>query len=206
VVLGGSAVGVIRPKSRLLLGSRLAPGDAILIAPAAGIHANGLTLARSIAEKLPQGYATPVPGDGNGRSYGEVLLDPTPLYGPLVEALQSAAVELHYAAHITGHGFRKLMRASPQFTYVLEQVPEVNPIFRFLVSQANLSEEDSYGTFNMGAGYALYVPESEVERARSAAQSAGFELLHAGHVEAGPKRVVVRPLGLTFREDALQIR
>jgi phosphoribosylformylglycinamidine cyclo-ligase len=206
VVLGGSAVGQIAPKDRLLLGERIEPGDAILIAPATGIHANGLTLARKIAAELPRGYATPVPGDRGGRCYGEVLLDATPLYGPVVEAVQNAGVALHYAAHITGHGWRKLMRADQALSYVVERVPAPPPIFALLAEHAQMSATDAYGTFNMGAGFALFVPAAEVARATAAARAVGCELLAAGHVEAGKKRVVLQPLGVTFEADSLQIR
>lgn len=204
VVLGGSAVGVIRPKERLLGADRLRAGDTILVCPATGIHANGLTLARKLAERLPRGYETPVPRDTGGRCYGEVLLDPAPLYGPLVEAVQRSAVDLHYVAHVTGHGFRKLMRAPQPLTYVLDAVPEVNPIYDLLCE--GLDAEESYGTFNMGAGYVLYVNESDAERAVEAARAAGFSLLRAGTVEAGPRRVVIRPIGVTFEGESLQIR
>ncbi len=128
VVLGGSATGVIASHRELLLGSRVAPGDAILFAPATGIHANGLTLARQTAERLPDGYRTPVPDDPQGRSYGEALLDPTPLYGVLLEALLDAGVELHYAVHVTGHGWRKLMRAPQALTYAIDRLPTVPPV------------------------------------------------------------------------------
>jgi phosphoribosylformylglycinamidine cyclo-ligase len=66
-VLAGSAVGVIRPKERLIRPA-LAEGDVILFLAASGIHANGLTLAQQIAERLPQGYLTPI---ADGRPYGE---------------------------------------------------------------------------------------------------------------------------------------
>ena len=204
IVLGGSAMGVIAPKTRLLLGSRVAAGDAILVCPATGIHANGLTLARKIAASLPHGYETRVPRDPRGRSYGEVLLDPAPLYGPLVEAVQHGGLDLHYVAHVTGHGWRKLMRASRPFTYVIDRIPEVNPVYDLLC--AGMDAAESYGTFNMGAGYVLYLPEPDAERAVGLARAAGFELLRAGTVEAGPKRVVIRPLGVTFEGDTLQIR
>lgn len=206
VVLGGSAVGMIEDRSHLLLGTHVQPGDAMLFAPATGFHTNALTLARSVASALPQGYATPVPGDPQGRCYGEVLLDPTPLYGPLVEALQRDRVALRYCAHITGHGWRKLMRAPQPITYVVTQLPSVPPIFDFVRDNANVSLQEAYGTFNMGAGFALFVASSDVERARDAAALQGFSLLHAGHVESGPKRVVVEPLGFTFDGDSLQIR
>jgi phosphoribosylformylglycinamidine cyclo-ligase len=206
VVLGGSAVGMIAPKQRLLLGARVQAGDAILLAPATGIHANGLTLARKIASELPQGYQTLVPGDPRGRPFGEVLLDPAPLYGPLVEALQEGGIALHYAAHVTGHGWRKLMRAPQALSYVLTLVPSVPPVLAFLCERAGMDHQEAYGTFNMGAGFALFVGSHDVARASAIAADRGFSLLHAGRVEAGEKRVVIEPLGLTFRGDSLQIR
>jgi phosphoribosylformylglycinamidine cyclo-ligase len=204
--LAGAAVGIIKPKGKLLLGSRVEAGDAMLIAPGTGLHANGATLARKIAGELPRGYATEVPGDPKGRAFGEVLLDATPLYGPLVEALQNAAIDLHYAVHVTGHGWRKLMRGTAELTYVVDRVPVVNPIFQLLQARAGLTDEGAYGTFNMGAGFALYLPASAAAQAIRVAKGAGFELLDAGYVETGPKRVVIRPVGVTFEGASLQIR
>ena len=206
VVLGGSAIGSVAPKSRLLLGSRVHAGDVILVARSSGIHANGLTLARRIAAELPKGYETLVPGDPEGRCLGEVLLDASPLYGPLVEALQRAELDLHYVAHITGHGWRKLMRADQELSYVVDQMPEVPAIFPMLAEAAAMSVEEAYGTFNMGGGYALFVSESDASRAMLAAEQAGWDLVRAGVVEAGPRRVVLRPIGVTFDGSTLSIR
>jgi phosphoribosylformylglycinamidine cyclo-ligase len=203
VVLGGSAVGTIA-KDRLLTGARLTPGDAILIAPASGIHANGLTLARKIAKDLPDGYATKVPGDGRG--FGEVLLDATPLYGPLVEALQDGGVDLHYAVHVTGHGWRKLMRAEQALRYVVEVLPPSPPIFELLSEGAKIDRVEAYATFNMGAGFAFFVPEAQVGKAQQAARAIGRELLQIGRVESGAKEVFIAPLDATLAGDSLQIR
>jgi phosphoribosylformylglycinamidine cyclo-ligase len=206
--LAGAATGIIRPKSRLLSGARLAPRDAILLAPSTGIHANGLTLARKVAAGLPDGYATPLPGDPAGRTYGEALLDPAPLYGPLVEALQDAGIDLHYAAHITGHGWRKLMRAERDLTYRLDRVPPVPPVLTFLQQRLGMDDAEAYGTFNMGAGFALYLPEAEVVAAQRIARSlpAPLDLLHAGTLESGPKQVVIGPLDITYAGASLQLR
>jgi phosphoribosylformylglycinamidine cyclo-ligase len=206
LVLGGSAVGSVAPKANLLLGSKLRVGDAILIAKASGIHANGLTLARKIAGELPDGYATRVPDDAQGRCLGEVLLDPTPLYGPLVEALQREAIALHYVVHVTGHGWRKLMRAPQALSYVVDRVPEVPAILRYLQQRAGMQAAEAYGTFNMGAGFAFFVAASDVERAQGVGRALGWELERIGCVEVGPRRVVIRPLGVTFEGESLQIR
>jgi hypothetical protein len=71
VDLAASCTGIISPKSRLSVGDQLGAGDAIVFLAASGIHANGLSLARKLAERLPQGYLTDI---GNGQTYGEALL------------------------------------------------------------------------------------------------------------------------------------
>jgi len=203
VVLGGSAVGLITPSESALFGERLEVGDQILLAPASGIHANGLSLARKIAAGLAHGYQTPI---ADRRTYGEALLDPTPQYAPLVEELQVAGIPLHYAAHITGHGWRKIMRASRELTYRMRKLPPVPPVLSFLQKAAELSTEEAYGTLNMGAGFALYLPSAAVEAAVTVGQRCGFELLHAGAVEAGAQRVIIEPLNITFEGSSLQVR
>jgi phosphoribosylformylglycinamidine cyclo-ligase len=206
IVLGGSAVGTVA-KSQLLLGSRLEAGDVMLAAPSTGIHANGLSLARKLAGELKDGYATPVPGDKSGCALGELLLRPAPLYGPLVESLQARNFGLHYAAHITGHGWRKLMRAPQDFRYVVEHVPEVPPVLRFLQQLARMDDAEAYGTFNMGIGYVFFVAPEDAERAITmAAQDDGCDLIRIGYVDRGPRSVEIEPLGVTFKSDSLQIR
>jgi phosphoribosylformylglycinamidine cyclo-ligase len=205
VVLGGSALG-FASKGELLLGSRVEPGDRVLIAPATGIHTNGLTLARDVASKLSNGYQTLVTGDLAGRTYGEALLEPTPLYGPLLEALFDAKVAVHYAVHVTGHGWRKLMRSTRPLRYVVDVLPPVPAVLSELVRAAGMSVAEAYGTFNMGAGFAIYVPESAEAAALTVAERAGFSLLSAGHVETGARSVVIEPLGITFDGESLAIR
>jgi len=205
VVLGGSAVGIVR-KDHVLLGSKLRAGDVMLAASATGIHANGLSLARKLACELPHGYATPLPGDPQGRGIGEVLLDPAPLYGPILEALQVAEVELHYAVHVTGHGWRKLMRAAQPFQYVVDLIPEVPPVLRHLQQLAKMDDAEAYGTFNMGIGYVFFVAPKDVARAQQVATNVGHHLLRLGEVQEGPKQVSIQPLNLTFKGDSLQIR
>jgi phosphoribosylformylglycinamidine cyclo-ligase len=81
--LAASCTGLVNPKSRLSVGDALAPGDAIVLLASSGIHANGLSLARKLIERLPHGYLTPV---APGLSYGEALLAPTLLYSPVMLA------------------------------------------------------------------------------------------------------------------------
>src|SRR5262249_20874348 len=64
IVLAGSAVGRIAPKSHRITGD-VRDGDAIVLLASSGVHTNGLTLCRALADRLPKGYLTPI--DGSGR-------------------------------------------------------------------------------------------------------------------------------------------
>jgi phosphoribosylformylglycinamidine cyclo-ligase len=82
----------------------------------------------------------------------------------------------------------------------------VPPVLRRLVELARLDDAAAYGTFNMGAGFAFFVAPQDAARAQEIAVTNGWSLHRIGYVEAGPKRVVIRPLGVTFEGESLQIR
>ncbi len=201
--LAASCTGLINPKERLSVGDKLAPGDAIVLLASSGIHANGLSLARKLVERLPQGYLTPV---APGLSYGEALLAPTVLYSPVTEALYQAGITPHYCANITGHGWRKLLRHPASHTYRIHRVPEVTPVLKFIQQHAQQDDREAYSTLNMGAGFALFVRAEDAQRTVEVAQAQGVAALVAGQVETGAKRLIIEPLGIEFGDDALQLR
>lgn len=202
VVLSGSAIGIIKPKEQLIAGS-IQHGDAIVIIESSGIHANGLTLARKIADKLPEGYLTSL---SDGRTYGETLLDPTHIYVELIEDCLDIGVDIHYVVNITGHGWRKLMRATQPFTYVIETLPTQLPIFDFLQQHGPVDDLEAYGNLNMGAGFALYVTEVEAAQVIDFAQRLSLRAFVAGHIEDGDKKVVIKPKNLEYRAETLAVR
>ena len=201
--LAASCTGLVNPKERLSLGDQLAAGDAIVLLASSGIHANGLSLARKLVERLPQGYLTPLPG---GSSYGEALLAPTVLYSPVTEALYKAGIVPRYCANITGHGWRKLLRHPAQLTYRIHSVPQVTPVLRFIQEQARQDDREAYSTLNMGAGFAIFVKAQDAQRTVDVAKAAGVHAIVAGSVEAGPKQLLIEPLGIRFGDDDLQLR
>jgi phosphoribosylformylglycinamidine cyclo-ligase len=201
--LAASCTGIIKPKTRLSVGDQLAPGNAIVLLASSGIHANGLSLARKLLERLPQGYRTPV---APGLNYGEALLAPTALYSPVTEALHQAGITPTYCANITGHGWRKLLRHPAQHTYRITQLPEVPAVLKFIQHHAGHSDHEAYSTLNMGAGFALFVPAQDAQKTVEVAQAQGIQAVHAGQVEAGRKQLLIDPLGLVFGDDALQLR
>jgi phosphoribosylformylglycinamidine cyclo-ligase len=193
---------VVAP-SRLTLGERLGDGDAIVLLASSGIHANGVSLARKLAERLPDGYRTRL---SDGTMYGEALLVPTVLYSPVTEALAAAGIVPHYCANVTGHGWRKLMRHPGEFAYRLHTLPTIPPVLDFIRQQAGISDREAYGNLNMGAGFALYVAAQDAQRCVEIAAACGVTAWHAGTVESGKKQVVIEPLQLAFGADDLHVR
>jgi phosphoribosylformylglycinamidine cyclo-ligase len=205
--LAASCTGLVNPKPRLTLGEHLGSGDAIVLLQSSGIHANGLSLARKIAERLPQGYQTPIGSETEpGLRYGPALLAPTLLYSPVTEALWAAGVRVHYAANITGHGWRKLLRHPKALTYRVHTLPPVPRVLRFMQQQAAMGDAEAYGTLNMGAGFALFVHGDDAERTVATARAQGIEAWVAGRVEAGPKQLFIEPIGVHWGADELLLR
>ncbi len=201
--LAAACTGIVSPKQRLSLGAQLRAGDAIVLLASSGIHANGLSLARKLVECLPDGWLTEV---APGVSYGQALLAPTTLYSPVTQALWQSDIGVHYAAHITGHGWRKLLRHPAPFTYRIHTVPPVPAVLRFIQQHARQDNFEAYGTLNMGAGFALFLPADQADAAVSVARELGIAALVAGRVEDGPKRLIIEPLGIEFGGDTLQVR
>lgn len=202
VVLSGSAVGIIKPKERLISGP-IEDGDAIVMFASSGIHANGLSLARKIAAST--GYDALL---SDGRLYGEALLDPTHIYVPVVEDCLDAGVNLHYAVNITGHGWRKLMRAVEPFIYEIDNIPKPQPVFEFIQEHGPVDDAEAYGNFNMGAGFAVYVRPAEAEKIIGIAKTHSIVAWVAGSIrkDAGHKRVVIKPKNLTYEGETLNVR
>lgn len=201
--LVGACIGIIKPKERLTLGDELTSGDAILLIESSGIHANGLSLARAVAEKLPDGYGTKLP---DGTTYGETILTPTHIYVNLIKDLFNSGIDIHYMANITGHGWRKLMRANKNLTYQITQIPLIPQIFDFIQEHSGSSDEDMYGNFNMGAGFAIYLPADQVEKTSAIAEKNNLKSWNAGVVQEGPKQVIIQPKNITFGAETLEVR
>jgi phosphoribosylformylglycinamidine cyclo-ligase len=202
IELAGSAVGLVPEGRGPILGDELGPGDEIVLVASSGLHANGASLARLVAERLPDGYRTALP---SGRSFGEALLDPSVIYVKLVEALLDADVEIHYLSHVTGHGLLKLMRPRRELGYRIDRLPEVPEALAFLASEAGLSPAAAYSTFNMGAGFAVYCAAGSAAVVVARARELGLAAWLAGAVEPGPRRVMLSELGVVYESDDLDL-
>ena len=201
--LAASCVGIVPSHAHLTLGAQLRAGDVIVLLAASGIHANGVSLARKLAQSLPQGYATRL---SDGRAFGEAVLDPTILYPPVLKALWAAKVLPHYCVNITGHGWRKLMRHPAAFTYRMQSIPAVPEVLAFMQREGRMDLREAYGSLNMGAGFALFVAPGDVAATIAAARSSGVSAWACGVVESGSRRVLIEPLGIEYTADELALR
>lgn len=201
--LGGAAIGIISNKKRLITDRKLKTGDRILMIKSNGVNANGISLTRAIANKLPKGYATKLK---DGSTYGEALLQKSNIYAKLINDLLDAAIDIHYISNITGHGLRKIMRARPHFTYILEKILEPQEIFKFIQKHAGLSDYEMYDTYNMGMDYAIFLPEKDVKKAQAIVKKNKFESINAGYVESGKRQVIIKPTNIIFTDERLKVR
>jgi len=202
IELAGSAVGLVPAGRSPILGSDLEPGDEIVIVASNGLHANGSSLARRVAEQLETGYRTPLP---SGRAFGEALLDRSAMYAGLVRALLAGEADVHYLSHITGHGLLKLMRPRRELTYRVRRLPEVPEVLAFLVERTEMSSAAAYSTFNMGCGYAVYCARGSGERVVAAASELGLPASVAGSVEEGARRVILEEIDVVFESGDMDL-
>ena len=137
----GTCVGIVE-RERLVDGSRIREGDAVIGFPSAGVHANGFTLIRQVLEE--EDYD------------GDDLLAPTRLY--LAEL--RAVGDVHGLAHVTGGGIAgNLGRiVPPGLRAELDwEAWERPPVFEWLAR--HVEEEELRRVFNLGIGYCAVVPE-----------------------------------------------
>jgi phosphoribosylformylglycinamidine cyclo-ligase len=202
IELAGSAIGLIPQGTGPVLGHNLTAGDDIVLIASTGLHANGASLARVVADELPRGYGTALP---SGETFGKALLRPSQLYSGLVESVIDAEIPVSYLSHITGHGFLKLMRPAKSFTYRIKELLPVPEVLTFLVDQANMDDDAAYSTFNMGAGFAIYCAKGTGADVVDSARRRGLDAIVAGTVESGDRRVLIDPLDIEFGGDELRL-
>ncbi len=98
------------------------------------------------------------------------------------------------------------MRANKKFTYVINTLPDIPEIFHFIQQKSKLSDKDMYATFNMGAGFAVYINPNDAEKVLIISKNHKIKAWIAGKVEKGPKQVIIKPLNITYKEKDLNIR
>ena len=203
IALGGSSVGIIKSKKRLITETKLREKDRIILIKSSGINANGISLTRALAKKLPKGYKEKLP---SGKLFGDAILTKTNIYAQLIQSLLDQKINIHYISNITGHGLRKIMRAKQNFTYVIEKIFDPQEIFLFIQKHANLNDYEMYQTYNMGQDYALFIPEKDVQKAQKTITKNKFQSINAGYIEKGARQVVIKSKNIVYKSETLNLR
>lgn len=204
--LAGSTYGLMT-SGRPIGSGDIRPTDKIVFLASSGVHDNGLTLCRDIRTRrlMYPGYGTLM---SDGQSFGDALMKPTVLYGPLVRRLLEAKIPIHAALNITGHGLAKLARAVQPFDYVVTELPKPQPVFEFIAQYSGLPPQVMYSKFNMGVGFALIVPCQSANFVIGSARAFGYDAWEGGVVDesdCGKKRVLL-PNGIVFTEKDVAVR
>ena len=188
--IAGFTVGVV-DKKKIIDGSTIAPGDAIIGLASSGVHSNGFSLVRRLLLEQ-SGYAlTDTVAELDGARLGDVLLEPTKLYVKPALALIEG-VQVKGMAHITGGGFiENIPRVLPDGVNAEIDYGSwpILPIFELMQQKGSITNRDMFTTFNMGIGYIAVVPAEQAEEALRILAEQGEQAYRIGTVTEGSRIV-----------------
>ncbi len=168
--LAGFCVGIVE-KDRIIDGSSVVAGDAIIALASSGPHSNGYSLVRKIIEHTSASLSDPL-ADG---SLGDALLAPTRIYANSLAAL-GQAVDIHAMAHITGGGLlENIPRVLPENTRAELDLNswQLPPVFQWLQQGGNVTDTEMQRTFNCGVGMTVILKPEDVDTALQVLADAG---------------------------------
>ena len=180
------------PLENAITGDGIKPGDVIIGVRSGGkiryekgenrgIMSNGQTLARTAlmtpeyVGKYPE-ISHPTRGrytgafkyddyvDELGSTVSDALLSPTRLFSPIaLKVLENHRGAVHGMVHNTGGGNTKCLRLGGGIHYVKDSMPDPDPIFELIKSEADVSWEEMYQDFSVGVGFEFIVDPESVE-------------------------------------------
>ena len=188
--VAGFAVGIV-DRAKMIDGTRIKAGDAIIGLPSSGVHSNGYSLVRKIIDTY--GLDLDAYCETLGETYGEAFLKPTKLYVKAAMAAKEAG-DIKGIAHITGGGFiENVPRMLPEGVSAKLNIntivePKVYSVLREL---SGLEVNELYNTFNMGIGMMMVVSQEEKEQVVAALKEAGEEAYVIGEIVEGNEGVIL---------------
>lgn len=148
-VLTSSIAGIVE-RSKVIDGSKIEEGDAVLAVASNGLHTNGYSLVRLLMDKMPKIKLDKI----DGMTFIEQIMKPHTPYYPALKALFPKDV-IHGMAHITGGGIEgNLCRVIPDGLCAdidLSKIRILN-LFKFIRENGNITDEEMLRTFNCGVG------------------------------------------------------
>ncbi len=155
-VLTSSIAGIV-DKTKVIDGSAIQEGDAILAIASNGLHTNGYSLVRLLMDKMPQIKLDKI----EGLTFIEQIMKPHTPYYRAIKGLFYKEV-IHGMAHITGGGIEgNLCRIIPEGLGAridLSKIKVLN-IFKYIRNSGNISDEEMLRTFNCGVGFNVVVSQ-----------------------------------------------
>jgi len=181
--IAGFCVGIVE-KENLIDGSKVKEGDKIIALASSGVHSNGFSLVRKVLTDYDEVITTKEHGRGK---VSDILLTPTRIYvKTILKVLEK--FQVNGMAHITGGGLpENLPRCmGKEFSPVVwkEKVRRLE-IFDIIQKRGEISEEEMFGTFNMGIGYTLVVNAEDSEKVIEYLNSLGEIAYEIGYIEKG---------------------
>lgn len=191
--LAGFTVGIV-DKNKIIDGSKIEVGDAIVGIKSSGVHSNGYSLVRKVfgiddSEECKTMLSTY--DEELGSSVGEALLKPTKIYvKPMLSVIEKLDVKA--VSHITGGGFYEnvpRMLKDGVRAKIDKSSFEVLPIFKKIQSLGEISEHDMFNTYNMGIGMMFVVPKAQADKAVEIINECGESASVIGEIVSGEKGV-----------------
>jgi phosphoribosylformylglycinamidine cyclo-ligase len=183
--VAGFIVGAVA-RDRLIDGSAITPGDALIGVPSSGLHTNGYSLARRIVFDIAclrvDSHVAEL-----GTTIGAALLEPHRSYLPLIRPIVPSGL-IKGMAHITGGGITdNLPRILPTgaAARIDRSAWQVPPLFQWLQRTGQVAGDDMFRTFNMGIGLIIACSDDSAETLLEALATAGEpRALRIGRVTA----------------------
>ncbi len=172
--VAGFCVGAVE-RARLIDGSTVRAGDAIVGLASSGVHANGFSLVRRVLTRAQL------------LRLSRQLLTPTRIYvRPVLAALR--AIPIHAIAHITGGGLSRRLPSLVAGRRGLraDLIPErwrIPGIFHAIQEAGGLARDEMMATFNMGIGMALVVRPRDAGRVMQLMRRSGVPAWTIGAIE-----------------------
>jgi phosphoribosylformylglycinamidine cyclo-ligase len=181
--LAGFVVG-IADKQELIDGSEIAVGYQLIGIGSSGLHSNGFSLARKVFfEKLKMSVNDYV--EDFGKTLGEELLTPTKIYVRTFANLRRD-FRIYGISHITGGGIiDNLPRVLPKAckAVIRRASWERQPIFPYIQTSGEVSEQEMLRTFNNGLGIIVVVNQDQLSDVMMRLEAMGEKAYHIGSVE-----------------------
>ena len=182
--LAGFAVGIVE-KDRIIDGSQIIAGDAVIGLASNGLHSNGYSLVRHVLFDLHKLDVNNDTLEGTDVKLYEELLKPTRIYvKPVLEV--SSRYTVKGMVHITGGGLPgNIKRVIPEGLMASIHVPidSLPGIFRFIMKLGNVDFQEMCSTFNMGTGYVLVVGKDDEKAVIDLFEKLGEKASLLGYIE-----------------------